>query len=121
MKSTVRRPRWLRVNWADVITSLISFMPDVTALNADQSGQRRLADARWPPQDQRMQGAGFQRLAQRFAGADEVLLADILIERARAHAIGQRRPRQLDVRLFVEEAHCGNRAADEDPRWRRAS
>jgi hypothetical protein len=40
--------------------------------------------------------------AQRFAGADQVLLPDEFIERSRAHAVGQR-ARALDGGIVVRD------------------
>ncbi len=55
-----------------------------------QARQRRLADARRPPQDHRVQPARTERDAQRMAFAQQVLLADDLVQRARAQALGER-------------------------------
>src|SRR5438128_1452754 len=48
-----------------------------------EARERRLAGAGWAPQDHRMQAPRFERHAQRLAGAEQVLLADHLVERAR--------------------------------------
>ena len=56
-----------------------------------QARQRRLADARRPPQDHRVQPPGFERDAQRLAGAEQVALADDLVERLRPQPLGERR------------------------------
>ena len=54
--------------------------------------QRGLACSRRPPQDDgREQPVRFDGAAQELALADDVLLADIFIQRARAHARGERR------------------------------
>src|SRR6185437_11171301 len=41
------------------------------------------------PEDKRAEVVTFNLGAQRFTGANEVLLADIFVERARAHAVGK--------------------------------
>jgi len=50
----------------------------------DQPRQRRLTHPRRAPQDHRMQPPGLERHAQRLARAEQMLLADDLVERARA-------------------------------------
>ena len=55
-----------------------------------QARQRRLADPRRTPQDHRVQSPGFERHAQRLAGAEQVALADDLVERLRAQPFGER-------------------------------
>ena len=70
----------------------------------EQSRQRRLARARRAPEDQRMQRAVIERLCERPAGAEEVILSDELVERARPHPLGQRRARQ---RRFRRPAKSG--------------
>jgi hypothetical protein len=59
-----------------------------------QPRQRGLADARRAPEDHRMRRAGREGQAQRLALADQVALADHLVERARPHLLGQRRMRR---------------------------
>ena len=59
-----------------------------------QARQRRLADAGRPPQDHRMRLAAFECQPQRLARADQMGLADDLVERRRAQRLGQRRRRQ---------------------------
>ena len=56
----------------------------------DQSSERGFAAARWTPQQHGGDFVVFDLLAQRFAGAKEFFLADEFIERARAHALGER-------------------------------
>ena len=56
-----------------------------------QARQRRFADARRPPENQRMRLARLKSQAQRLAGAEQMLLTDDLIERFRAQQFGQRR------------------------------
>ena len=56
-----------------------------------QARQRRLADARRAPQDHRVQPPGFEGDAQRLAGAEQVALADHLVERLRPQPFGERR------------------------------
>ena len=58
----------------------------------EQAGERRLAGARRAPQQQAREVAARDRPAERAALADEVGLADELVERPRAHARGERLP-----------------------------
>ena len=57
----------------------------------DDAGQGGLAAARRPPEDHRGHLVGLDALAQHAALAHQVLLAHELVQRARAHAGGQRR------------------------------
>jgi hypothetical protein len=59
----------------------------------DDARERRLAGARRPPEDDAADGVLLDQLAQRLAGPEQVLLADVLVERARPHARGERRVR----------------------------
>ena len=96
-------------------------MPESTALNAtkcarvvvgDDARQRRLAGARRSPEDDRLQAIALDRFAQRLAGREQLLLADELVERARTHALGERR--QVDRsaglagRVVGEQIHQGS-------------
>ena len=56
----------------------------------DDLGQRGLPGARRSPENQRAGVIALNLHAQRLARAEDVLLADELVERARAHAVGQR-------------------------------
>ena len=56
----------------------------------DDARERRLAGAGRPPEDDRLQQVALDRLAQRLAGREQILLADELIEGARPHPLGQR-------------------------------
>jgi hypothetical protein len=58
---------------------------------ADHVGERRLARAGRAPQDHRALGVGLDRPLQRLARRQDVLLAQHLLERARPHAVGERR------------------------------
>jgi hypothetical protein len=87
-------------------------MPDSTALNdtkralrqvGDDPRQRRLAGARRAPEDDRLQQVALDRFAQRFAGREEALLADELVERPRPHALGERGRCAGLFRRFVRE------------------
>ena len=60
-------------------------------LGRDDAGERRLAGARRAPEDDGRQMAGLDEAAQELARRDEVVLADVLVEAAGAHAGGQRR------------------------------
>ena len=77
-------------------------MPERTALKAmkcarvavgDDARQRRLAGAGRSPEDDRAQAIVLNRLAQRPAGRQHLILADDVVERARPHALGERRGR----------------------------
>src|ERR1051326_6451389 len=72
----------------------------------DDLRQRRFTRARRTPEDD---GAGIVTLdlqPQRLARADDMLLADELVERPRTHAVGQRpRAAVLLVRHGLEQAH----------------
>ena len=57
----------------------------------DDAGQGGLAAARRPPEDHRGHLVGLDDAAQHAALADQVLLADELVEAAGAHAGGQGR------------------------------
>ena len=58
-------------------------------MGGDEPARCRLPGARRPPEDHGVGAAGLDRGPQRFAGAEDVLLADELVEGARAHAIGE--------------------------------
>ncbi len=60
------------------------------AARGDHAGQGGLAGAGRAPEDHRVQTVMLDRLAQRAAGTEDVLLTGEFIEIARAHAIGQR-------------------------------
>ena len=55
-----------------------------------QQRERGLAHPRRAPQDHRMQAARLKRRTQGFAGAEQVLLTDHVVERFRAQALGER-------------------------------
>ncbi len=56
----------------------------------DDLGERGLAGAGRAPENHRSRVVALDLHAQRFAGADQVLLADEFVERAGTHAIGER-------------------------------
>ena len=56
----------------------------------DNFRQRGFARAWRSPEDERARVVALDLRAQRLAGADQVFLAGILVERARTHAVGQR-------------------------------
>ena len=97
------------------MTCLISLIPASTAENSmnsrlghvgDDLGERGLAGAGRPPEDQGTGIVAFDLYAQRLARADQMFLADILVERARAHAIGERTSRvSAGVRNWLKQAH----------------
>ena len=60
------------------------------ALRGQQAGQRRLARARRAVEDHRAQPIGLQQPPQQLALAQEMLLADELVERRRPHPRRQR-------------------------------
>ena len=75
----------------------------------DDLRQRGLACARRSPEDERADIVALNLGAQRLAGRDQMLLADKLVQRARAHAIGQR-PGAIAraiaaLNVDLEEAH----------------
>ncbi len=72
----------------------------------DEPGQGGLAAAGRAPQDDRPQRVALDRLAQRAAPADEIVLADQLVEAPRAHALreGRVRRRGLAAWAFVDVA-----------------
>src|SRR6185369_10601312 len=59
----------------------------------DDARERRLTGAGRPPQDDGLQEIALDRLAQRFARGEQLLLAHELVEGARAHPLGERRRR----------------------------
>ena len=65
----------------------------------DEPRQRGLAGARRPPEDQRVQLPLLERLAQRLARSQHLLLADEFIESARPHAVGERPQRIVGRRV----------------------
>ena len=74
----------------------------------DDLGERGLAGAGRAPEDHRGRIIALDLHPQRFAGADQVLLPDELVERARTHAVGQRaaaRGGRIVVRNGGEEIH----------------
>ena len=102
MKRIVRCPVCRRVACARAISSLISLMPDSTALKATKRACVRSAISRamvvlpvpgGPQKISDCSDVGLDRLAQRRARREHGLLADDLVERARPHALGQRRVR----------------------------
>jgi hypothetical protein len=75
-------------------------MPDITGAEryeprlrrvGDDSRERRLAGARRPPEDDRLEQVALDRLAQRPAGCQQLFLADEFVEGPRTHPLGQRR------------------------------
>ena len=62
----------------------------------DQPRERRLADAGRPPEHERGNAVLRDRAGEETVGADDVVRALDLVERARAHAVGERHlPRRL--------------------------
>ncbi len=57
----------------------------------DDPRERRLARPRRTPEDDRLEQVALDRLAQRFPGREQILLADQLVEGPRPHPLGQRR------------------------------
>ena len=55
----------------------------------DDPRERRLAGAGRSPEDDRLQQVAFDCLAQRFAGAQDLVLADDVVERSRPHPLCQ--------------------------------
>ena len=101
MKRMVRRPSRRRAASASAITALMSLMPASTALKATKCACVVAASMRArvvlpvPGGPQRMIDCSASRsMASRsgLPGATRCCLADELVQRARAHAVGQRRP-----------------------------
>ena len=70
----------------------------------DHARQGGLARPRRPPQDDRLEHVPFDRETQRRARREDVLLADDVVERARAHPLGQRRSARGRARFGRREA-----------------
>jgi hypothetical protein len=95
-----------------------------------QSRERRLAGARRTPKDERGQRAfALNDAPQKAALADQLSLSDELVERARAHPLGERRTlvRRRDIFLrFVEKTfttptgHTRNSPGSSDSKCRGA-
>ena len=110
MNRTVRLPLSVRCSWAAAIAARTSATPDMTADSVVNSapiasarmrarvvlpvpgGPHSRSESRWPRATD---------LPERPSLADEVLLADELVERPRAHPRGERLPlrRRLEERL----------------------
>ncbi len=76
----------------------------------NQARDRRLTGSRRTPQNDRLQRIALDRLPQRPARRQQILLADELVEVARPHPVGEgRRRRRLNGRLVVEQARVGHR------------
>ena len=74
----------------------------------DDLRQRGFAGAGRSPEDERTDVVALDLRAQRLAGADQVLLSDEFVERARTHAVGERAGAVAGVvaaRDGLEEAH----------------
>jgi hypothetical protein len=80
------------------MTCFIYFIPETNRAELDELGashagndfsERGLAGAGRPPENQRADVVALDLSAKRFAGANQVLLTDIFVERARTHAIGK--------------------------------
>ena len=114
-------------------------MPASTALNGDEvrlrhlgddARQRRLAGAGRSPQDDRLEQVALDRLAQRPAGREDLVLADDLVERARPHPLGERRARLAAAALgaagppsrrLPSPKPSGRSRSKRDPLMRRAA
>ena len=105
--------------------SRMSFTPESTAESAMNSASKAFAirrasvvlpDARRPPQDHRVRLARLEREAQRLARPEQVALADHLVERARAQALGERRVRARSrLRTRVGPNEVGHRGPTSSP------
>ena len=86
------------------------------------SPERRLARARRAPENERVERAVREGLPKRPPLADKVRLADELVERPRAKALGERRPgkRPAIIRRIGGKEAAGHRAGVA-ARCRRAS
>jgi hypothetical protein len=98
---------------------------DETRLRAvrDHARDGRLAGARRPPEDDGLQPIPVDRLAERPAGSEDLLLAHDLVEGAWAHPLGQRAARHRGCRLAIvlEEIRLHGGGGQRRRRWRRAS
>ena len=56
----------------------------------DDAGERRFSASRRPVKDNRRKLIGRDRAPQKPALADDVILSDVFVERARPHPCGQR-------------------------------
>ena len=61
-----------------------------------KTGDRRLAAARRPPQDDGGQATGSHHASQWRVGGEQLVLADYVVECPRAQPVGQRAPRIMD-------------------------
>ena len=77
----------------------------------DEPRERRLAGARRPVEDHRVRAALGQRAAQRRALAEQVLLADDLLDRRRAQAHRERRLARRDAGARARRARRRARTA----------
>jgi hypothetical protein len=82
----------------------------------EQSRECRLAGARRAPKDQGMERAAIDRLPQRSAGPQQLILPDEFLERARSHALGEGSAGQRRL-IFAREQIAGHGVR----RWRRIS
>src|SRR5690606_37943192 len=70
----------------------------------DDPRDGRLAGARRPPEDDAADCVLLDQLAQRPAGSEQMLLTDVLVQRAHRHASRERRPR---LRTFAALVRAG--------------
>ena len=66
-----------------------------------QASKGGFSDSRWTPENHGMQLTLFHGPAQRFAGADQVSLADITFKRGRPHTRGQGLKAGLSVKQAI--------------------
>ena len=115
------RRRWRGARGPPAITPRTSTTPLITAdsvskwapdLVGEESREARLAGARRAPQQDRGEMAAVDTLLERSPLADEMLLADELVERPRPHPRGER----LGARRRLEQARLlGSRATRRCP------
>jgi len=79
-----------------------------------EARQRRLADAGRTPEDHRMQAPRFEGDTQRPARAEQMLLADDLVERLRAQPLGERRRDVSEGKFERRSRHVGSTAQAAD-------
>src|SRR5258708_1476861 len=83
---------------------------DGARLLREQQCDGGFAGPRRPPQDHRMQSASRNHLAEQLAGAEQMLLADDLVERTWTHPISERLshrlPRAKESLIVVSLAAC---------------
>src|SRR6185437_10854426 len=93
-------------NFLDPNRGGIDLLEMALAVTGDQTRERRLSGSGRAVKNDAGNAVGLEHPAEQFALAQEMLLADELIERARAHAHRQRRDlTQVFLAGLVKEVH----------------